>query len=385
MIDKIEAMIGRDVKLRGMLSEIMESALELRDDPYCSTVRQSKFYEAVADLRPLGFDAMLHYQQKRYGTHKVELFETGKKGMAEIQDTVERIVDCDPDELRLGRIDLAADVRDVSLSWFREHTYVQFKQFVCAHAKVVEDEETEMGKKVYQTLYFGKKPSCVRIYDKVAERVAQFELMKRKANRRAKKEYADYLEALKGGERDLFQWPQFPAVEEWLDAELPQMKPALGANLQIDLLPGTSPPVQPVLNFPVVTRVENQFGGRVPANLHTLGEMRKNVLEFNPFERMKLMQGNQIPPGFFDKVPCPWGGEKYRFRVLEWMAYMYVRDNWQTLGAGQMWSMLNRDRHGKLYLEKMEDFLPVADSSPGISEPDLYDCYRNSISRQLAA
>jgi hypothetical protein len=28
-----------------------------------------------------------------------------------------------------------------------------------------------LGKKVYQTLYFGKRPSCVRIYDKVAERM----------------------------------------------------------------------------------------------------------------------------------------------------------------------------------------------------------------------
>ncbi len=54
----------------------------------------------------------------------MELFETGKKGLAEIQNTLERIVDCDPGDCRLGRIDLTADVRDVSLPWFREHTFV---------------------------------------------------------------------------------------------------------------------------------------------------------------------------------------------------------------------------------------------------------------------
>lgn len=383
MIDKIEAMIEPNTNFRG---ELHAFDWGLRDNPFCPTVRPSKFYHAVADLRPFGFDAMLHYQQKRYGTHKVELFETGKKGMAEIQDTLERIVDCDPGDCRLGRIDLAADVRDVSLSWFREHTYVQHKQFICAHAKLVEDEQTEMGKKIYQTLYFGKRPSCVRIYDKVAERVAQFELMKRRANGLAKKEYAEYLKTLKVGDHDFFQWPQFPVVQDWLSVELPEIKSDLTAPeaSQPDLLPGTSLPDQKLLHFPVVTRVENQFGGRVPGSLHTMGEMRKNVLDFNPFERMKLVSGQVIPPGLFDKVSVPWGGEKYRFRVCEWMAYMYVRDNWKTLGGAQMWSMLNRDRHGKLYLEKMKDFLPD-DGSPGISEPELYDRYRSSISRQLAA
>jgi hypothetical protein len=121
---------------------------------YDLALRPSKFYQAVADLRRFGLDAMLHIQQKRYGTHKVEMFETGKKGMAKIESTLERIVDCDPGHCRLGRIDLAADVRDVSLSWFREHAYVQYKQFLCEHGKLVDAEYSEMGKKVYQTLYF---------------------------------------------------------------------------------------------------------------------------------------------------------------------------------------------------------------------------------------
>jgi hypothetical protein len=372
VIDKIEAMIEPNTHLRGQLRVIDWDSQ--RDDFLCSTVRPSKYYRAVADLRPLGFEAMLHIDQKRYHTSKIELFETGKKGMAEIQDTLERIVDCDPTVLRMGRVDLAADVRGVSLPWFREHAYVQYKQFICAHAKVVEAENSEMGKKIYGSLYFGKRPSCVRIYDKVAERVAHFELTKRKENYRAKKDYKEYRGQLPKGEPDLFVWPQHLRVEQWLAAELPLIDSAAW------LVPPSSD------RFPVLTRVENQFGGRVPANLHTMGEMRKNVLEFNPFEHMKLVQGNVIPPTAFDKVTQPWGEATYRFRVLEWLAYMYVRENWKTFGAAQMWSILNRDRHGKLYLEKMKEFLPPQeDDSPGISAPELYERYRDSISRQLAA
>ena len=175
MIDKIEAMVERGTGFRGELNELRRGSPW---DPYFQVLRPSKFYKAIADLRPLGFDAMLHIDQKRYGTHKVELLETGKKSMAEIHSTIERIVDCDPGGCRLGRIDLAADIRDVPLSWFREHIYVEYKQFLCAHAKLVDAEICEMGKKIYQTLYFGKRPSCVRYpYDKTAERVAHFELL----------------------------------------------------------------------------------------------------------------------------------------------------------------------------------------------------------------
>jgi hypothetical protein len=372
VIDKIEAMIEPNTHLRGQL-RVMDWDTQ-RDDFACSTVRPSKFYRAVADLRPMGFDAMFHYEQKRYGTHKIELFETGKKGMAEIQDIVERIVDCDPTALRLGRVDLAADVRNVSLPWFREHAYVQHKQFICAHAKVVLAEESEMGKKIYQSLYFGKRPSCVRIYDKVAERIAHFELTNRRENYRAKKDYREYRASLKEGDPDLFVWPQHLRIEQWLSVELPLIDSAAWS------VPSSSD------RFPVLTRVENQFGGRVPANLYSFGELQKNVLDFNPFEHMKLVQGNVIPPTVFDKVTQPWGEAAYRFRVLEYLAYMYVRENWKTLGAAQMWSILNRDHEGKRYLEKMKDFLPPQeDASPGISAPELYERYRDSISRQLAA
>lgn len=371
MIDKIEAMIEPNVHFRGDLHTFDWG---LRDNPFCTSVRPSKYYHAVADLRPFGHDAMLHYQQKRYKTHKVELFETGKKGMAEIHSILEKIVDCDPGDCRLGRVDLAADVRDVSLSWFRDHTWVQYKQFLCAHAKMVEDEMTEMGKKIYQTLYFGKRPSCLRLYDKVAERVSYFELWKRRQTRAAKKAWEEVVTNHRNSDAEPppLVLPEFPTVQEWLAAELPQVK----ADIVLPVASDGS------VRFPVLTRIENQYGGRVPENLATVGEMRRNILEFNPFRNMRLIGSSRPPPSLFDRAT----DGQYRFSVKDWMAYMFCHQNWNQLGGSQMRSMLNRDRHGNKYLAQMGEFLPVEESSEvGITADQLYENFRGSIQKQLAA
>jgi hypothetical protein len=327
----------------------------------------------VADLRPRGLDALLHVGlklggKKFHGGSKLELLEVGKKGMTAIDGTVEAIADCNPAGCRLGRIDLAADVPDVSLSWFREHAFVQYKQFVCAHAKIQEFEFCELGKKIYQTLYFGKRPAVIRVYDKVAERIAHFELWKRRQTRAARKEG--------------FDPPNFPTVGEWLSVELPQTKHHFETK-QIDLLPGTSSAEQTILSFPVITRVENQLGGGVPDPMRTLAEMRRNVRDFNPFTRMKLVAGRLVPPGLFDRDL----EGRYRFGVAEWCFYMYVHEHWQAEGASQMRQMLNRDRNGKKYLARMREFIPISPENPdeGIAELELYERYRDSVSRQLAA
>lgn len=375
MIDKIEAMVERNSSFRGDVSELYR---QVRSNPDFGGARRSKFYHAVADLRPLGFDVILHMEQKRYGTHKVELLETGKKSLAELESTLENIVDADPSSFRIGRIDLAADVRDVPLGWFREHAYVEYKQFLCAHAKVVDFEYSEMGKKSYQTLYFGKRPCCVRIYDKVAERVAHYELWKKRETRMAKRTWLETVAHQEPAEREALLLPEFPTVQEWLRVQLPHMAPEPVRRDQPFLVSELAPAEQ--LTFPAVTRVENQMGGRVPESLETIAAMKKNVRNFNPFLRLKTLTGSLIPPGLYDVDAAG----RYRFSVPDWHFGMQIREKWNVYGAQQMRNMLNRDRHGSEYLRKFWEFIPK-DQEPGVTAPELFERYQQSVSRQLAA
>jgi hypothetical protein len=70
----------------------------------------------------------------------------------------------------------------------------------------------------------------------------------------------------------------------------------------------------------------------------------------------ELVHSNVIP-GPFDRLPSG----RYRFRPLFWPAAMFVRQNVKTLGAGEMWKILNRDHSGKKLLEQMREFLPIED------------------------
>jgi hypothetical protein len=357
----------------GFRKEFAEIYREIRHNPEFGACRRSKYYRAVADLRPLGVDAILHLEQKRYGSHKVELLDSGKKGMTQLESMLDQIVDHNPASLRIGRLDLATDVPDVALSWFREHVFIQYKQFLCSHGKLSDGEFSEMGKKIYQTLYFGKRPCCIRIYDKVAERLAEFELWKKRQTRDAKREWRDQISQMNPDQRPPLLLPELPSVTQWLSGELPDLSFAQAE------LPGMEEPRQ--LRFPVVTRVENQLGGRVPEQLRTIAEMKDRVADFNPFARLKVINGGSIPPGLFDRVASSGG---YRFGVKEWMAAMFVHQNWNLIGGSEMRRMLNRDRNGNRYLGEMQEFIPV-ENVPGVTSNELYERYRESVSRQLAA
>jgi hypothetical protein len=213
----------------------------------------------------------------------------------------------------------------------------------------------------------------------VAERVAVYNLW---VKREARKAMRDHLQAMarNPAERQPLSL-EFPTVEEWLAVELPVLKSDLASRAQAALLPEANPAEQKILPFPVVTRVENQFGGRVPEQMKTVGEIRRSVVEFNPFARMRLM-GSAVPAGLFDRSP----DGAYRLSVMQWCTGMYIYQNWKAEGAAQMRATLNRDRNFARLMNSLLEFLPAeAGGEPGITEPELYERYRSSICRQLAA
>ena len=372
MIDKVEVMVSRDAHFGKKFQPVFS---ELRRNPQFGPFKPSKHFRAVADLRELvGVGAIVHLEQKQYGTHKFELIETGKKSMNQVCSILEELVDCDPGSHRVSRIDLAVDVIGVPLPWFRDHMRVHFKQWLSAIGKLVfEVEFSEMGKKGYLTLYFGKRPSCIRVYDKVAERRVKYELWKKRLIREAHDAALRETIAPRADRMFPVVTPEFPSFEQWLAVDL-----AFSLPSQTEL-PGMEHPQQ--LNFPVITRVENQLGGHVPPALNTLAAVVRNVRDFNPFARVQISPGNRDqPPGLHDRNQ----DGSYRHSVMQWMAGMWLSEHYKDFGHQQIVAMLNRDRNGKRLLDSLSDFIPVGDER-GLTSEELYERHRDDVSRQLAA
>lgn len=362
MIDKLELIVMHDAPFRRQIANLYRT-LRLSHNS------SRGLYGAALDLRQFGSDAILRLEHKRYGTHKIELLNTGKKTMTELCATLERIIDKDPLSHRVSRIDLAVDIPDYPLEWFRTHVRVQFKQWKCVLGRLrVEQEFSEMGKKEYQTLYFGKRPSCLRIYDKVEERRCEYELRKKREARKAKRCAVEDSVAV--------CIPEFPSFEEWLAVNL-NLADSRAAQPQ---LVGMEQPRQ--LAFPVITRVENQLGGSAirRTKLTSIAGVINDARDFNPFARIQIVSGARRDPGLYDRMESG----KYRYTVTQYFGGMYLREHWNDFGAGGFAVVLNRDRNRRRLLEYFGDFLPF-DDRPSITAADLYERYRSSISRQLAS
>ncbi len=370
MIDKVEIITERG---KSFGKKFLPMERELRSNPRFGSFRPTKHYLAVGDLRPYGFDAIMHVEQRRYGTHKLELLETGKKSVDQLAATIEDLIDGDPLAQRVSRIDLAVDVPGIPVSWFRDHVHVRRKQWLVNFGQSTVLEDQQMGKRRIETCYWGKRPSCLRIYDKIAERLVAYERWKRRLIRDEKKSWGEEMALLKPEERTDLLLPEIPAFLDWLGIELPITQ---RGEAQSEL-PGLEQPQQ--LAFPVVSRVENQMGGRVPAAMSSLHLVKKNAREFNPFDGFDLWVGRSRTPDGFDKTE----DGNWKYAPTQFFAGMYLREHWSDLGASAIWYMLNRDRNGARLREFFRDFIP--DNGPGVTPAELFDRYQESLSRQLVA
>jgi hypothetical protein len=245
MIDKVEVRIPR---MAHFTREFREFYPEIRNDPRLNPFRRSQHYESAGNLRKFGYDAILHMNciRDRQGSHKLELLDTGRMGYAMMCHEIERVFDLDPRRLRLMRLDLAADVGGVPVAWFVRHARAQYKRFACDIGQV--DAETlqyaRMGQQEVQTLYFGKKPNCFRVYDKIAEYHHQYARLAR-------------------GSSDAAELPTFEEVYGYPERGL------------------------------ILTRVERQMGGgRIPKQVDTFGKLKAAEL-FNPFDKLRFLGPNR--------------------------------------------------------------------------------------------
>lgn len=290
-------------------------------DPFHGT----RHYVAVADLRPYGFDVILHAHCKHgtQGNHKLELVETGRKSFKELVSEINRIFVVDAMQLATMRVDLTADVVGIPVSFFQDALRAAYKQVANDIEKA--DHFVRMGRGEIQTLYLGSRPNCFRIYNKIAE---------------LKKQYATL-------KRNKTEEQALPTFEE-------------------------------LYGFPsegfVLTRVERQYGGaRIPAELSTLRLLKENAPTFDPFSSLEFVAGGRPEPD-------PDG-----YDLMKYLAGKGLRQLIQEQGMQRTRKFVNKKSkgNGARTFRELGDFLPT--SLDGFGVPDLTRQYRSSLQRQLQA
>jgi hypothetical protein len=268
-------------------------------------------------------DALLHLQSKHgEPNHKLELLDIGKKSYSEIIHLIESVTDADPMKLGIMRIDLTADVPNVTVPWFREHLRFKSKQ-----------KGTEYGKLAYQvigrgeveTILAGSRPNVFRVYNKTQEQMVQFRRMLRRANK---------------------------------DADPLDFEREFG-----------------VKETDVQTRVERQCGGsRIPLQLAKLRDLHRTP-DFNPFVPLEI-----VSSGRFD-LPPPQDCEG-----LEYYTGLGMYAEAKRVGMQEFRKQLNKQTKGNAArtLERYARFFPDGERMP-ITVHEIYEMYRQSVTAQLAA
>jgi hypothetical protein len=224
------------------------------------------------------------------------------------------------------RVDLAADVEGVPVPWFRNHACVNRKQF---SSRIEKSQELEvqfvgMGTAQAQTLYAGKRPNLIRIYNKLAEWDMQL-----KKQERACRRFNAGMDGLEMSSEQMYYGARIPpTIEEFCKAE--------GYQYQ---------------EGNILTRIERQIGGdRFPAELTTFGDLRC-AHELAPFKGLRLV--GREPIRLFESPP-------EGVSVRDWLAALGLEVLQQQLGSMQVAHSIVRKhakRNGKRILESLEECL----------------------------
>ncbi len=322
MIDKIELRLPSKVYFQRNIRTLLRNVSYASSE---SSMRPSRDYAGVGDLRPFGIDALLHYRCKRgsHGNHKLELLETGSKPYSALCAQIEAVIDHPIDLLGMMRVDLCADLAGVPVSWFQSRLRVKYKRISRTIGPLTVDTVGNVG---IETISAGKRPNMVRVYDKVAESMMQFRKMERKASKDA-----DPLDF----EREFGFGP---------DA--------------------------------VLTRVERQFGGcRIPKGIATFGDL-SNAVDFNPFDVL-VITGERS-----SRLPSVEECES----VTDYLAGLQLHQKVTTEGLQptRRWLNVKSGGNGARLLKRLERFLPGSNAD-SMTAQRIFETYQESIRRQLGS
>ena len=425
MYDTVEIPLMPNVSFSGSVAPVkaeVEAHVRERaksDIPF----RTNPYYEEVVDLRKLlDVDAVLHLNARKTGTHKIQIVEAGRKCRGEIAQTISQIVDDHPELLGVSRVDSCADIVDgPDVRWIAQSARARVLQWQAQFGETeVRDSDgrrvswSEMGKREVQTMYIGKRPNCFRIYDKLHERQMAWKKEKRKHELLASQIVGD---AVVDGSVFQHMWRRdkgfsaglakrlvrsgkvmipFPDFETWFTAQCVGPLTHLIRTKTVQMvLPGQEPPEQLELipQLPrVLTRVERQMAaGRVPDELNTFEKLFSvSALDFNPFDRLDFsMFEGTTEIVLKHRGPCDKTCQGMQhYSPVDLLAGMQIRQLLETgMSYQQVFSLLDRQRNGKRLAVKFAPFVAAANPPKAvcITSSELYECYRDSVSRQMAA
>jgi hypothetical protein len=319
VIDKLDLRIPTEAVTGGILTNAFSHDPAKREK---SCVQYAHHYFARFDLRQRGIDALLHFKCKHGDHHsKLEILDVGKKGYSEILEIIREFTQADPEELGIMRIDLAADVPNVTVPWFKSHLRFKYKR-----------SEREFGQNPYgqvshgeiETIIAGSRPNVFRIYNKVAENLVQLRRMQRTVSK---------------------------------EADLLDFENEFGMK-----------------KTDVLTRLERQCGGKgVPAEVPTLDSLR-NLLDFNPFSRVELVKNST------QELPRP-----EQCKGMEYYTGLGLHLEAQRIGMQGLRKQLNKQSNGNAArtLTSYGQFFP--EGKAPITMERILKIFHESTRKQLAA
>jgi Replication initiation factor len=155
VIDKLEVTVDPEVPLNAQFESEYRRVRKMPD----------KIYKEKASIKPLGMNAMLFRYCRFNATHKLSIVKVSRMTIQDVAALIVKVFDCDPWDLRLGRVDFAIDLRDVAMDWIRAHVRVPHKRWKDERGFDERSKGLERGK----TLYIGSRADLFRFYDKGAQ------------------------------------------------------------------------------------------------------------------------------------------------------------------------------------------------------------------------
>ncbi len=326
MIDRLELRVPKEIPLRKSFLAKHKSLRAPEGTAYRNVINAPELSLRVFEscIRHPVDSPKQHYKVNFRDVHRLSTRDLigGIKTVFEIDDEDARY-------LRVMRVDLTVDVRNVCVRWFFETSRVKYKRAASSYGRWEQSNVLKHNGRKHsgvQTLVHGTWPDRYVIYDKVAELEAEI---------RRRTHIREELVMCCGA-------------------------PMYKSRVPKDLLPYTT--------RPILTRVERQVSDRsVPVELQTLGQLIDNAAGLkDPFKHLVLTAGSGVVPN-----ESRWKGHKW---LMAWGLAGVVK-RYGRVAVRKRLHNPNRvfDRYGDL----------LSAQAVGITKEELRRLYLASTSMQL--